>query len=77
MVTFEQKAIVVLAVVAGMIPLAVQAFGPQKTKVVVIGSGFAGLGAATTLQAAGLDVTVLEARNRLGGVCIVPFSPFF
>ena len=35
--------------------------------VVVIGAGFAGLGAATTLAAGGVDVIVLEARDRLGG----------
>src|SRR5215468_630687 len=35
--------------------------------VAVIGAGAAGLGAARRLAAAGLAVTVLEARNRLGG----------
>jgi monoamine oxidase len=33
----------------------------------VIGAGAAGLAAASTLQAAGASVQVLEARNRLGG----------
>jgi len=36
-------------------------------KVIVVGGGFAGLGAATRLQEAGFDITVLEARGRLGG----------
>lgn len=36
-------------------------------RVAVIGAGFAGLAAAHELAAAGYRVTVLEARNRLGG----------
>jgi monoamine oxidase len=37
------------------------------TRVAVIGAGFAGLAAADALAAAGLDVIVLEARDRVGG----------
>src|SRR4051812_2207727 len=36
-------------------------------RVVVIGAGLAGLAAAYELSRAGADVTVLEARNRVGG----------
>ena len=46
------------------------AFGGQRAsapRVVVIGAGFAGLTAAYELSRAGADVTVLEARNRVGG----------
>lgn len=39
----------------------------MKKKIIVIGSGFGGLGAATRLLSAGHDVTVLEARDKPGG----------
>lgn len=44
-------------------------------RVVVIGAGFAGLAAADALRARGAEVTVLEARDRVGGrVWSVPFG---
>ncbi len=39
----------------------------DKSKVIVIGAGIAGLAAANELQAEGYDVVVLEARDRIGG----------
>jgi monoamine oxidase len=36
-------------------------------RVIVVGAGFSGLAAAYELSHAGADVTVLEARNRIGG----------
>jgi monoamine oxidase len=39
----------------------------DRDHVVVVGAGFAGLAAARTLVDAGLKVTVLEARDRIGG----------
>jgi polyamine oxidase len=45
--------------------------GPQspasRGQVVVVGAGMAGLAAARQLTDAGVDVTVLEARDRIGG----------
>ncbi len=44
-------------------------------RAIVVGAGFAGLAAADELDRAGVDVTVLEARDRVGGrVWSVPFA---
>lgn len=44
-------------------------------RVIVVGAGLAGLAAAKTLHRAGIDVRVLEARERVGGrVWSVPFG---
>jgi monoamine oxidase len=48
---------------------------PSK-KVIVIGAGLAGLVAAYELNRAGHDVTILEARNRIGGRVFTIRSPF-
>ena len=39
----------------------------HSTTIVIIGAGLAGLTAARSLVSSGLDVIVLEARNRVGG----------
>jgi phytoene desaturase len=39
----------------------------SKRKIIVIGSGFGGLGAATRLAAKGHDVQIFEKRDQLGG----------
>src|SRR5690606_22044421 len=42
-------------------------FGAKNPQGVVIGAGLSGLAAAHVLRRAGWDVTVLDARNRIGG----------
>lgn len=46
---------------------------PRAGRVVVIGGGFSGLAAAYELSKAGYEVTVAEARNRVGGR-VISFS---
>lgn len=41
--------------------------GEQEFDVVVVGAGFAGAAAAVALGSAGLDVVIVEARDRAGG----------
>ena len=39
----------------------------MKKKIIVIGSGFGGLGVASRLLSAGHDVEIIEKRDKLGG----------
>lgn len=48
----------------------------EHADVLVIGAGFAGLSAAKKLKQAGLDVRVLEARDRVGGRCYTALNGF-
>lgn len=48
----------------------------QAQRIVIIGAGIAGLVAAYELNRAGHDITILEARERLGGRVHTLTSPF-
>jgi monoamine oxidase len=48
---------------------------PSKVPVIVVGAGAAGLAAARTLHDAGIDVVVLEARDRIGGRVLTVVDP--
>ena len=45
-------------------------------RVGIIGAGVAGLATAKTLQAEGLDCTILERAERIGGVWAIGYSNF-
>jgi monoamine oxidase len=50
--------------------------GTTNTRtVIVIGAGFAGMAAAVKLAEAGLSVTILEARDRIGGRFLTRLDP--
>lgn len=51
----------------GLLSNKVSFFIPKTSSVIVIGAGFAGLAAANYLKKKKINVTVLEARNRIGG----------
>ena len=50
--------------------------GEPRARVVVVGAGLAGLVAADRLASNGVEVTVLEARERLGGRVLTVRDPF-
>src|SRR5271166_3046121 len=63
----SMQALGLLGVAADAEPLSLEKDTSHATKVVVLGAGVAGLSAAYELTKSGYDVTVLEARDRVGG----------
>lgn len=53
--------------VVPLAPLAADALAQSRPRVLVLGAGLAGLHAATLLESRGFPVTVIEARDRVGG----------
>ena len=55
------------------------AWGQTSADVIIVGAGMSGLSAALVLQDQGIDVLVLEGKNRVGGrvysIDSVPDSP--
>ena len=62
--------------VAGSLWLTLHTVHPPAAsqKVIVIGAGASGIAAASHLKNAGFDVTVLEARNRIGGRILTDYK---
>lgn len=52
---------------AAAVPFVARPFSARRPHGVVVGAGLSGLAAAHTLRQAGWDVTVLDARRRIGG----------
>ena len=51
-------------------------FGQTRRRVIVLGAGLSGLSSAFELVQKGFEVTVLEARNRIGGRVVTLREPF-
>ncbi|HMO25278.1 MAG TPA: FAD-dependent oxidoreductase [Tepidisphaeraceae bacterium] len=63
------------AMISGCAPRSSTRRPGQSGRVAIIGAGFAGLACGHELRAAGYDVSIFEARNRVGGR-VLSFSDF-
>ena len=61
---------------SGVVLLRPSIFAQKKSRVIVAGAGLAGLSAAYELSNRGFEVTVIEARDRIGGRVLTMREPF-
>jgi monoamine oxidase len=62
----HRRTVLSTLLMSSLLPTAACSASVRK-RVVVVGAGIAGLGAAVALRNAGFEVIVVEARNRIGG----------
>lgn len=62
----KRRALLGSLLLGSLLPAAAH-YGPSRKRVVIIGAGIAGLGAARALRAAGIEPVIVEARDRTGG----------
>ena len=76
--TWETHTLVSYSAVTNRVIFAMSGLGDKKeeeVRVLVLGAGVSGLSAARTLAGCGLDVLVLEARDRVGGRTLTDQGP--
>ena len=75
-ITIKRRAFLQSAIALPALLSLQRAVTKPRGRVVVLGAGLAGLAAAHELDAAGFDVTILEARGRPGGRVYTMRAPF-
>jgi uncharacterized protein with NAD-binding domain and iron-sulfur cluster len=61
---------------ASSVLLSTKVFSQTNRRVLILGAGLAGLSAAYELVQKGFDVTIVEARKRIGGRVVTLREPF-
>ena len=63
----HRRTLLSLLLMTSLVPATARCAPPSNRRVVIVGAGIAGLGAAVALRSAGMEVVIVEARNRIGG----------